>query len=100
MAAVGRLVDPVAREAAREHLRHGLTSQAAVSCDLPNAAVLYPLSRSISANGATELGRCPVWPGNAVAVSVTEPILFIWWLRPLRSAARVGEQRAVVWNWL
>jgi hypothetical protein len=23
-----------------------------------------------------------------------------WWLRPVSSAARVGEHRAVVWNWL
>src|SRR5262245_10804713 len=24
----------------------------------------------------------------------------LWWLRPVRSAARVGEHSAVVWNWL
>src|SRR5262249_52666101 len=24
----------------------------------------------------------------------------VWWLRPVRSAARVGEQSAVVWKWL
>src|SRR5262245_54635933 len=24
----------------------------------------------------------------------------VWWLRPVRSAARVGEHSAVVWNWL
>src|SRR5262245_37902506 len=24
----------------------------------------------------------------------------VWWLRPVSSAARVGEQRAVVWKWL
>ena len=45
-------------------------------------------------------GRCPVLPGNAVAVSVIPPMLFMWWLRPLSSAVRVGEQTAVVWNWL
>ena len=28
------------------------------------------------------------------------PVAAEWWLRPERSAARVGEQRAVVWNWL
>ena len=27
-------------------------------------------------------------------------MLFMWWLRPLSSAVRVGEQSAVVWNWL
>src|SRR5262245_44912468 len=26
------------------------------------------------------------------------PIPTLWWLRPVRSAARVGEQSAVVWN--
>src|SRR4051794_41713433 len=26
------------------------------------------------------------------------PIPTVWWLRPVRSAARVGAQRAVVWN--
>src|SRR5262245_31511284 len=43
-------------------------------------------------------GRTPVWPGNAVAVSMTEPVLHEWWLRPVSSAIRVGEHRAVVWN--
>src|SRR5262245_37362006 len=28
------------------------------------------------------------------------PVPTEWWLRPARSAARVGEQSAVVWNWL
>jgi len=37
-------------------------------------------------------------PGNAVAVSVMAPMLFEWWLRPERSAVRVGEQTAVLWN--
>src|SRR5215475_4786376 len=26
------------------------------------------------------------------------PVDAVWWLRPVMSAARVGEQRAVVWN--
>jgi hypothetical protein len=60
----------------------------------------YPLNRSISARGATLFGRRPVWPGNAVAVSVIEPMLQTWWLRPVSRAARLGEQSAVVWNWL
>jgi hypothetical protein len=54
----------------------------------------------MAASGATLSGRCPVFPGNAVDVSITEPVLFVWWFRPVRSAARVGELRAVVWNWL
>ena len=41
-------------------------------------------------------GVAPVWPGKAVAVSVIEPMLFMWWLRPVSRAARVGEQSAVV----
>src|SRR5215475_14671366 len=28
------------------------------------------------------------------------PMPTLWWLRPVRSAARVGEHSAVVWNWL
>jgi hypothetical protein len=38
----------------------GLTSHGAVSWFLPKAAVLYPLSRNISAMDATLLGRWPV----------------------------------------
>ena len=29
----------------------------------------------VDSSGATALGRCPVWPGKAVAVSVIEPML-------------------------
>ena len=28
------------------------------------------------------------------------PVFTVWWLRPVRIAMRVGEQSAVVWNWL
>src|SRR5262245_47927819 len=28
------------------------------------------------------------------------PVAVEWWLRPVISAARVGEHSAVVWNWL
>jgi len=52
----------------------------------------------MSANGATLLGRCPVLPGKAVAISVIPPMLFMWWLRPESKAVRVGEQSAVVWK--
>jgi hypothetical protein len=78
----------------------GLTSQVGVSWFLPKKAVLYPFRRSISASGATLSGRRPVLPGKAVAISVMPPMLFVWWLRPLRRAVRVGEQSAVVWNWV
>src|SRR5207247_2330211 len=76
------------------------TSQGGVSSYLPKATVLYPLSRSISASGATLCGRMPVLPGNAVANSMMAPALLTWELRPVRSAVRVGEQSAVVWKLL
>jgi hypothetical protein len=68
-----------------------VVSQTAVSCHLPKAPVLYPLRRSISANGATELGISPVAPGRPVAISVMKAMLRVWWLRPLLRATRVGE---------
>src|SRR5262245_55691061 len=46
------------------------------------------------------LGMIDVYPGYPVANSVMLPMPTLWWLRPVRSAARVGEQSAVVWNWL
>ena len=39
-------------------------------------------------------------PGKPVAISVMKPMLQVWWLRPALSAARVGEQSAVVWKLL
>src|SRR5439155_16486644 len=75
-----------------------LISQAGHSWYLPNAAVEYPFWRSISASGVMFSGRTPVWPGKAVAVSMIEPVLHEWWLRPVSRAMRVGEQRAVVWK--
>ena len=33
-------------------------------------------------------------------ISVMTPVAQVWWLRPVRSAARVGEQSAVVWKLL
>ena len=56
--------------------------------------------RNVIASGATLSGRCPVFPGKAVEVSMMEPVFPMWWLRPVSSAIRVGEQSAVVWNWL
>src|SRR5262245_18517871 len=37
-------------------------------------------------------------PGAEVAISVIAPIPTEWWLRPVSSAWRLGEQSAVVWN--
>ena len=39
-------------------------------------------------------------PGKAVAVSMIEPVLTVWWFRPVLSALRVGEHSAVVWKLL
>jgi hypothetical protein len=38
------------------------------------------------------------YPGYPVDISVMTPKPTEWWLRPVISAARVGEQRAVEWN--
>src|SRR4051812_11276319 len=43
-------------------------------------------------------GRTPVLPGKPVAVSMIDPVLHEWWLRPVSRAIRVGEHRAVVWK--
>src|SRR5262245_23968826 len=48
----------------------------------------------------TLLGMIEVYPGYPVANSVMLPIPVEWWLRPVRSAERVGEHRAVVWKLL
>jgi|GEM_PF-3442937 len=47
---------------------------------------------------AAESGRMPVYPGARVLISAITPIPTLWWLRPVRVAARVGEHSAVVWN--
>ena len=39
------------------------------------------------------------WPVvEQFALYMIAPALFEWWLRPVRSATRVGEQSAVVWK--
>jgi hypothetical protein len=50
------------------------------------------------ASGAHVLGQMELLPGAEVASSATLPIPTEWWLRPVSSAARVGEHSAVVWN--
>ena len=40
----------------------------------------------------------PVYPGADVAISEIPAKPTVWWLRPVSSAARVGEHKAVVWN--
>jgi hypothetical protein len=46
--------------------------------------------------GAAVLGSTEQYPGEPLAISVMPPIPTEWWLRPVSSAARVGEQSAVV----
>jgi hypothetical protein len=53
---------------------------------------------SVSATGALLFGRTELYPGADVAISVMPPMATEWWLRPLSSAARVGEHSAVVWK--
>ncbi len=72
--------------------------QTGTSWHLPNCAVEYPFSFNVIASGAFVLGRSELLPGADVAVSVMLPIPTEWWLRPLRSAARVGAHNAVVWK--
>src|SRR4029450_6434450 len=43
-------------------------------------------------------GRAELYPGDPPAISVMQPIPAEWWFRPVRSAWRVGEHRAVVWK--
>src|SRR6478735_12505523 len=68
------------------------------SWHLPNCAVEYPLSLRVMASGAFVFGRTELLPGADVAVSVMLPMPTEWWLRPVRSACRVGAQSAVVWK--
>ena len=42
----------------------------------------------------------PVYPGNAIGRSVRNPMPTAWWLRPVITHARVGEQMLVTWKWL
>src|SRR6185295_11492597 len=50
------------------------------------------------ASGAQVLGQIEELPGAEVASSAMPPMPTEWWLRPVSSAARVGEQSAVVWK--
>ena len=76
----------------------GDVSHTGTSWHLPNCAVAYPLSRSVSGSGAQSCGRTDDWPGALVANSVMAPMPTVWWLRPVSRAARVGAHNAVVWN--
>src|SRR5262249_13602067 len=52
----------------------------------------------ILASGAAVLGQIELLPGALVASSVMLHMPTLWWLRPVNSAERVGEHRAVVWK--
>jgi hypothetical protein len=56
------------------------------------------LSFIVSASGAAVSGRIELCAGAEVAISVMPPMPTAWWLRPVRSAWREGEHRAVVWK--
>ena len=47
---------------------------------------------------AAERGILAVYPGNPMPMSDKKPMPTAWALRPVSSAARVGEHRAVTWN--
>jgi hypothetical protein len=49
---------------------------------------------------AVSNGMCPLEPGKPVVASAMHAIPTVVWLRPVSIAARVGEQIAVVWNWV
>ena len=75
-----------------------VVSFAGVLCHLPKAEVLYPYSLSTSGKVAAVFGMMPVYPSNATARSAMVPAPTRVWLRPVSSAARVGEQIEVVWK--
>ncbi len=43
---------------------------------------------------------CPVMCGNPVFQLLTPRIPTLWWLRPVSSEARVGEQSGVTWKFV
>ena len=83
------------------HPGYGFLSERAhfvEACEKAGLVFVGPSANSMKVMGDKIEARWPVLPGKAVAVSVTDPMLFMWWLRPVSRAARVGEQSAVVWN--
>ncbi len=69
-----------------------------VRCHLPNPPVTYPFSCKIRGRAVQLRGRTAVYPGNGPGYSAIEPKPTRWWLRPVSSAARVGEHTAVTWK--
>ncbi len=59
-----------------------------------------PLSRSTSAMVAAWLVMCPRMLGNPVLKFASDRIPTSWWLRPVSSAARVGEHSGVTWKFV
>ena len=49
-------------------------------------------------NGAQSRGIVALYPGNGPENSPTMPKPTRWWLRPVSSAALVGEHSAVTWK--
>src|SRR5512137_287226 len=67
---------------------------------LPNQDVAYPLSFRMVPMVALSLVMMLSYPGKPVACSATTPKPAEWWLRPVISAARVGELSAVEWKFV
>ena len=65
---------------------------------MPTAMVAQPASRSSRGSMAAERGILAVYPGKPMPMSDKKPMPTAWALRPVSSAARVGEHRAVTWN--
>src|SRR5262245_2488027 len=65
-------------------------------CHLPSMYVFQPRSPSTSASVAHSNGMCPLPLGKPVVASAMQAIPLVVWLRPVSNDDRVGEQRAVV----
>src|SRR6476619_7502512 len=71
-------------------------SSAGQRCHLPSMYVFQPRSPSTSAIVAHSKGMWPFPFANPVVASAMQAIPFVVWFRPVRRDERVGEQSAVV----
>jgi hypothetical protein len=71
-------------------------SSAGQRCHFPSMYVFQPRSPRTSAIVAHSKGMCPFPFGKPVVASAMHAMPFVVWLRPVRSDERVGEQSAVV----
>ena len=61
---------------------------------------MKPSSRSTSATVAAWFEMWPVMFGKPVLKFEMQRIPTLWWLRPVSSAARVGEHSGVTWKFV